>query len=172
MVDDFVVRRNDGTHAYNLAVVVDDAAQGIGEVVRGDDLLDSTPRQLWLAAPRACREPPHAHVPLVLGPDGTRLAKRHGAVTLDRAALGRVARTGEADAAGACAGGGSARAGRAGERPSPAASRPLVGLDRGPAAPAVRRRGLSAADRRTASAARRPRPGTGRARAPRRTAAR
>jgi glutamyl-tRNA synthetase len=82
VVDDFVVRRNDGAPAYNLAVVVDDAAQGIGEVVRGSDLVDSTPRQLWLARALGLPEPSHAHVPLVLGPDGARLAKRHGDVTL------------------------------------------------------------------------------------------
>jgi glutamyl-tRNA synthetase len=82
VVDDFVVQRNDGAPAYNLAVVVDDAAQGIGEVVRGDDLLDSTPRQLFLARLLGLPEPRHAHVPLVLGPDGARLAKRHGDVTL------------------------------------------------------------------------------------------
>jgi glutamyl-tRNA synthetase len=82
VVDDFVVQRNDGAPAYNLAVVVDDAAQGVGEVVRGDDLLDSTPRQLFLARALGLPEPRHAHVPLVLGPDGARLAKRHGDVTL------------------------------------------------------------------------------------------
>jgi glutamyl-tRNA synthetase len=87
--DDFVVRRNDGAPAYQLAVVVDDAAQGIGEVVRGADLVDSTPRQLLLVRLLGLPEPRHAHVPLVLGPDGSRLAKRHGAVTLgDRAARG------------------------------------------------------------------------------------
>ena len=91
VVDDFVVRRNDGAYAYNLAVVVDDADQGIDEVVRGADLLDSTPRQLWLAARLGLRAPRHAHVPLMLGDDGARLAKRHGAVTLaDRAALGQT----------------------------------------------------------------------------------
>jgi glutamyl-tRNA synthetase len=91
-VDDFVVRRNDGAFAYNLAVVVDDAEQGIGEVVRGADLLDSTPRQLWLGARLGFPAPRHAHVALMLGPDGERLAKRHGAVTLaDRAALGQDA---------------------------------------------------------------------------------
>jgi glutamyl-tRNA synthetase len=89
VVDDFVVRRNDGAYAYNLAVVVDDAHQGVSEVVRGADLLDSTPRQLWLGARLGLPAPRHAHVPLMLGPDGARLAKRHGAVTLaDRAALG------------------------------------------------------------------------------------
>jgi glutamyl-tRNA synthetase len=89
VVDDFVVRRNDGAFAYNLAVVVDDAEQGIGEVVRGADLLDSTPRQLWLGAQLGLPGPRHAHVPLMLGSDGARLAKRHGAVTLaDRAHLG------------------------------------------------------------------------------------
>ena len=82
IVDDFVVRRNDGTPAYQLAVVVDDAAEGIGEVVRGADLVDSTPRQILLARLLGLPEPGYAHVPLVLGPDGQRLAKRHGAVTL------------------------------------------------------------------------------------------
>jgi glutamyl-tRNA synthetase len=92
VVDDFVVRRNDGAFAYNLAVVVDDGAQGIGEVVRGADLLDSTPRQLWLGSQLGLPAPRHAHVALMLGPDGARLAKRHGAVTLaDRAALGQSA---------------------------------------------------------------------------------
>jgi glutamyl-tRNA synthetase len=82
VVDDFVVRRNDGAPAYNLAVIVDDAFQDIGEVVRGDDLLDSTPRQVFLAEALGLQAPDYAHVPLVLGPDGSRLAKRHGAVTL------------------------------------------------------------------------------------------
>jgi len=84
VVDDFVVRRNDGAPAYNLAVVVDDAWQGIGEVVRGDDLLETTSRQLFLTAALGLQAPAFAHVPLVLGPDGSRLAKRHGAVTLDQ----------------------------------------------------------------------------------------
>ncbi len=88
-VDDVVVRRGDGVYAYHLAVVVDDAAQGIGEVVRGDDLADSTPRQVALGRLLGLTEPTWTHVPLVLGPDGARLAKRHGAVTLaDRAARG------------------------------------------------------------------------------------
>ncbi|HEX7170871.1 MAG TPA: tRNA glutamyl-Q(34) synthetase GluQRS, partial [Rubrobacter sp.] len=82
VVDDFVVRRNDGTPAYQLAVVVDDAAQGLGEVVRGADLVDSTPRQILLARLLGLPESTYAHVPLVLGPDGRRLAKRHGAVSL------------------------------------------------------------------------------------------
>lgn len=83
VVDDFVVRRNDGIHAYNFATVVDDAEQGVDEVVRGDDLLSSTARQLWLARELGLKAPSSfAHVPLMLGPDGKRLAKRHGAVTL------------------------------------------------------------------------------------------
>jgi glutamyl-tRNA synthetase len=81
-VDDFVLRRGDGAFAYNLAVVVDDAAQGVDQVVRGADLAESTPRQVWLARTLGLPEPSYAHVPLVLGPDGARLAKRHGAVTL------------------------------------------------------------------------------------------
>jgi glutamyl-tRNA synthetase len=88
-VDDFVLRRGDGTPAYNLAVVVDDADQRVDEVVRADDLLPSTPRQVHLATVLGLRVPAFAHVPLVLAPDGSRLAKRHGAVTLaDRAARG------------------------------------------------------------------------------------
>ena len=87
--DDFVVRRNDGAPSYQLAVVVDDADHGIGEVVRGADLVDSTPRQILLARLLGLPVPRYAHVPLVLGPDGERFAKRHGAVTLgDCAAQG------------------------------------------------------------------------------------
>jgi glutamyl-tRNA synthetase len=87
VVDDFVVRRNDGTPAYNLAVVVDDDEQGIEEVVRGDDLLPSTPRQVRLARVLGLRVPSYAHVPMVVGGDGQRLAKRHGAITLAETGL-------------------------------------------------------------------------------------
>ncbi|MFI6167749.1 tRNA glutamyl-Q(34) synthetase GluQRS [Nocardia sp. NPDC051052] len=88
-VDDVVLRRGDGIPAYNLAVVVDDAAQGIDQVVRGDDLLPSTPRQAYLATLLDLPVPHYAHVPLVLNADGQRLAKRDGAVTLaDQRTLG------------------------------------------------------------------------------------
>lgn len=91
-VDDFVLRRGDGVAAYNLAVVVDDAAEGVEEVVRGDDLWTSTPRQVLLGQMLGLPIPAFAHVPLVLGPTGERLAKRDGAVTLaDRQALGATA---------------------------------------------------------------------------------
>ena len=82
-VDDIVLRRNDGLAAYNLAVVVDDAAQGVDQVVRGDDLLPSTPAQLHLATLLGLDVPGYAHVPLALNTAGLRLAKRDGAVTLD-----------------------------------------------------------------------------------------
>lgn len=86
---DFVVRRADGVFSYQLAVVVDDLAMQITEVVRGDDLLASTPRQLALISALGGVAPRYAHVPLVLGPDGNRLAKRHGAITMaDLAARG------------------------------------------------------------------------------------
>jgi glutamyl-tRNA synthetase len=75
---DFVVWKSAGTPAYQLAVVVDDAAQGVTEVVRGDDLVPSTPRQLLLYQALGLKAPAFAHVPLVVGPDGRRLAKRHG----------------------------------------------------------------------------------------------
>jgi glutamyl-tRNA synthetase len=83
VVDDFVLWRGDDAPAYQLAVVVDDADQGVTEVVRGDDLLDSTPRQIELCRLLGLNVPRYAHVPLVLGPDASRLAKRHGAVTLE-----------------------------------------------------------------------------------------
>ena len=90
--DDVVLLRNDGTPAYNLAVVVDDADMGVELVVRGDDLLPVTPSQIEIA--RALGAPPvdYAHVPLLRGHDGERLSKRHGAVTLaERIALGQTA---------------------------------------------------------------------------------
>jgi glutamyl-tRNA synthetase len=79
---DFVVARADGIAAYQLAVVVDDAAMGIEEVVRGDDLLSSTARQVLLYRALGLAAPRFAHVPLVVGEDGGRLAKRHGALSL------------------------------------------------------------------------------------------
>jgi glutamyl-tRNA synthetase len=89
-VDDVVLRRNDGVPAYNLAVVVDDAAQGVTQVVRGDDLLASTPRQVLLQRLLDLPTPAYLHVPLVLGADGQRLAKRHGSVTLAELAAAGV----------------------------------------------------------------------------------
>jgi len=79
---DFVVYRADAVPAYQLAVVVDDAAMGINEVVRGDDLLPSTAKQLLLIEALTFEVPVYGHVPLLLGPDGVRLSKRHRGVTL------------------------------------------------------------------------------------------
>lgn len=83
VVDDFVLLRGDGTPAYNLAVVVDDAESGVDQVVRGDDLLASSPRQAYLAALLGFAVPTYAHVPLVVNAAGVRLSKRDGAVTLE-----------------------------------------------------------------------------------------
>jgi glutamyl-tRNA synthetase len=79
---DFVVMRADGIAAYQLAVAVDDAAMRVAEVVRGDDLLSSTARQVLLYRALGAEPPRFAHVPLVVGEDGERLAKRHGALSL------------------------------------------------------------------------------------------
>ena len=81
-VGDFVVLRNDGVPSYQLAVVVDDAETGITHVLRGDDLLGSTPRQVQLCEALGLPVPVYAHVPLLLGPDGKRLAKRAGTPSL------------------------------------------------------------------------------------------
>ena len=80
-VDDFVLVRTDGVPAYNLTVVVDDAAQDVDQVVRGDDLLTSAPRQAYLAALLGFELSTYVHVPLALNASGARLAKRDGAVT-------------------------------------------------------------------------------------------
>ena len=80
--DDFVVRRSDGLFAYQLAVTVDDAAMGITEVIRGDDLLLSTPLQLALFSALGESPPAYLHVPLVLGEDGVRLSKRHASTSI------------------------------------------------------------------------------------------
>lgn len=80
--DDFIVHRADGLYAYQLAVVVDDIAMGITEVVRGADLLSSTPRQIALYRALGAEPPAFMHLPLVLGPDGVRLAKRHGSIAI------------------------------------------------------------------------------------------
>lgn len=79
---DFVIQKRDGGPAYQLAVVVDDAAQGVTEVLRADDLLPSTPRQLLLYGALGLSPPRFCHVPLVVGDDGLRLAKRHGDTSL------------------------------------------------------------------------------------------
>ena len=80
---DFLLRRSDGMFAYQLAVVVDDAAMGVSEVVRGEDLLDSTPRQLYLYALLGLQPPRFYHLPLLLAPDGRRLSKRNADAGLE-----------------------------------------------------------------------------------------
>jgi glutamyl-tRNA synthetase len=80
--DDFVIARGDGTVLYNFAVAVDDAEMGITEVVRGDDHLSNTPKQLLVLAALGHEPPRYAHLPLLHGPDGKKLSKRHGAASV------------------------------------------------------------------------------------------
>lgn len=82
-VGDFVLRRADGQTAYQLAVVVDDAAQGISHVVRGEDLADNTPRQILLQRRLGLATPVYLHTPLVLAADGHKLSKQNGAAAVD-----------------------------------------------------------------------------------------
>ena len=82
-VGDFVLKRADGLWAYQLAVVVDDAAQGISHVVRGEDLADNTARQILLQKALGLPTPQYLHAPLVLGADGEKLSKQNGAQALD-----------------------------------------------------------------------------------------
>lgn len=131
-VGDFVIMRADGVPAYQLAVAVDDIEMGITEVVRGDDLLPSTSRQLLLYRALSAAPPRFAHVPLVVGPDGERLAKRHAALSLGqlrergadpRAVVGLLASL--------------SGLGAEGVRRRPAELLPGFSLDRVPLAPAV-----------------------------------
>ncbi len=90
---DFVIKRADGPFAYQLAVVVDDAAQGVTQVVRGGDLLSSTARQIALQRALGLTEPTYAHLPLVTAPDGAKLGKRDGALALPALDVARVRAT-------------------------------------------------------------------------------
>jgi glutamyl-tRNA synthetase len=81
-LDDLIIARSDGTPTYNFCVVVDDADMGVTHVIRGDDHLNNTPRQLNMLLALGKTPPAYAHVPMILGPDGTKLSKRHGAVSV------------------------------------------------------------------------------------------
>jgi glutamyl-tRNA synthetase len=81
-LDDLIIARSDGTPTYNLCVVVDDMDMRITHVIRGDDHLNNTPRQMNMLLALGRRPPVYAHLPMILGPDGTKLSKRHGAVSV------------------------------------------------------------------------------------------
>jgi glutamyl-Q tRNA(Asp) synthetase len=98
-VGDFVLRRADGLFAYQLAVVVDDAAQGITHIVRGEDLADNTARQILLQRALGYPTPLYLHTPLVLGANGEKLSKQNGALAIDtstpQAAMNALVRAGK-----------------------------------------------------------------------------
>lgn len=81
-LDDFIIARSDGTPTYNFCVVVDDMDMQITHVIRGDDHLNNTPRQMNMLLALGARPPIYAHLPMILGPDGAKLSKRHGAVSV------------------------------------------------------------------------------------------
>ena len=81
-LDDLIIRRSDGSPTYNLTVVVDDADMAISHVIRGDDHINNTPRQVNILRALGYQPPQYAHVPMILGDDGSRLSKRHGAVSV------------------------------------------------------------------------------------------
>jgi glutamyl-tRNA synthetase len=81
-LDDLIIARSDGTPTYNFCVVVDDMEMGVTHVIRGDDHLNNTPRQMNMLRALAATPPAYAHVPMILGPDGAKLSKRHGAVSV------------------------------------------------------------------------------------------
>ena len=81
-IDDFIIRRSDGSAMYNLAVVIDDLTMGINTIIRGDDHLINTPKQMLIYAALGADMPVFAHVPMVLGSDKSRLSKRHGAMSV------------------------------------------------------------------------------------------
>ncbi|MCI0653617.1 MAG: glutamate--tRNA ligase [Methylococcaceae bacterium] len=81
-LDDLIIARSDGTPTYNLAVVIDDLDMGISHVVRGDDHINNTPRQINILKALGARIPQYGHLPMILGSDGARLSKRHGAVSV------------------------------------------------------------------------------------------
>ena len=81
-LDDLIIARSDGTPTYNLTVVVDDMDMGITHVIRGDDHLNNTPRQINILRALGAEPPRYGHLPMILGPDGTKLSKRHGAVSV------------------------------------------------------------------------------------------
>jgi glutamyl-tRNA synthetase len=81
-LDDLIIARSDGTPTYNFCVVVDDMDMGVTHVIRGDDHLNNTPRQMNMLLALDAKVPEYAHVPMILGPDGAKLSKRHGAVSV------------------------------------------------------------------------------------------